>query len=73
MSASLLQMRNLVDLDKETELGDLDTDLLDLRGKGLGNLRTFFQQYIAGKINPTVRWGGGRWVQAISLEKNLHL
>ena len=57
MSASLLQMRSLGDLDKETDLGDLDADLLDLRGKGLRNLRTFFQQYIASKINPTVRGG----------------
>ena len=51
MSASLLQMRkDIVDLDISKDLGTLDEDLMDLRTKGLQNLRIFFEQYITGQL-----------------------
>ena len=38
----------MVDLESGSVLDDLDEDLLDIRKKGISNLKTFFLQYIAG-------------------------
>ena len=60
MSASLLQMRReITDLDISKDLETLDEDLLDLRSKGLANLKTFFQQYITGPLLISTTYGGG--------------
>ena len=59
MSASLLQMWQGLDLESFKDLGNLDEDLLQLRNKGLQNLKIFFQQYITGKLILEGRRGGG--------------
>ena len=38
----------MIDLESGSDLGDLDEDLLNIRKKGISNLKTFFMQYIAG-------------------------
>ena len=49
MSSSIVQMRrDVIDLESGSDLGDLDEDLLNIRKKGISNLKTFFMQYIAG-------------------------
>ena len=50
MSSSVVQLRqgNILDLERESDLGDLDLDLLAIKSKGLANLKIFFLQYIAG-------------------------
>jgi hypothetical protein len=37
------------DLESECGLGGLDEDLLEIRNKGLRNLKTFFEHYVAGR------------------------
>ena len=38
-----------LNLDLDTDLSDLDEDLLRIRDKGLANLKTFFMEYVAGQ------------------------
>ena len=38
----------MVDLESGSDLDDLDEDLLNIKQKGISNLKTFFLQYIAG-------------------------
>ena len=39
---------NVLDLEKEAELGELDEDLLNIRQKGMSNLKFFVSEYITG-------------------------
>ena len=50
VAPSIVQMRrgDVIDLESGSDLGDLDEDLLNIRKKGISNLKTFFMQYIAG-------------------------
>jgi hypothetical protein len=49
MASSLVQMRGDLNLEMEADLGELDEDLLNIKEKGILNMKTFFLEYIEGE------------------------